>query len=59
MRPAHETVQAYVRDLVTSVTWAGHELKAYRQVIVPAGRSVTVDIDLPAAGCTLVTRITG
>ncbi len=48
-----------MRDLVTSVTWAGHELKAYRQVIVPAGRSVTVDIDLPAAGCTLVTRITG
>ncbi|MDT5034143.1 MAG: beta-glucosidase, partial [Actinoplanes sp.] len=31
-RPATETIQAYVSDLVTSVTWAAKELKAYRQV---------------------------
>ena len=37
-RPALETVQVYVSDLVTSVTWAEQELKAYRQVTVPAGR---------------------
>jgi beta-glucosidase len=54
-RPAVETVQAYVRDLVTSVTWADRELKAYRQVTVPAGGTTTVDVELPAAACTLVT----
>ncbi|MEV6494339.1 glycoside hydrolase family 3 N-terminal domain-containing protein, partial [Actinoplanes sp. NPDC051633] len=54
-RPALETVQAYVHDVVTSVTWAVQELKAYRQVEVPAGQSVTVTIELPAADCTLVT----
>ena len=54
-RPAVETVQAYVSDLVTSVTWAVRELKAYRQVEVPAGESVTVSIELPAAACSLVT----
>ena len=30
-RPAVETVQAYVCDMITSVTWAGRELKAYRR----------------------------
>jgi beta-glucosidase len=54
-RPALETVQAYVSDLVTSVTWAEQELKAYRQVSVPAGASVEVTIEVPAAACTLVT----
>ena len=54
-RPSLETVQAYVSDLVTSVTWAVRELKAYRQVTVPAGESVTVEIELPASACSLVT----
>ena len=54
-RPAVETVQAYVSDLVTSVTWADHELKAYRQVTVPPGESVEVAIEVPASACTLVT----
>ena len=54
-RPALETVQAYVSDLVTSVTWAEKELKAYRQVTVPAGETVTVEVEIPAADCTLVT----
>ena len=54
-RPALETVQAYVSDLVTSVTWATKELKAYRQVHVAPGESVTVDITVAAADCTLVT----
>jgi beta-glucosidase len=54
-RPALETVQAYVSDLVTSVTWAHRELKGYRQVTVPAGESVTVEIEIAAADCTLVT----
>ncbi|RZU48917.1 beta-glucosidase [Krasilnikovia cinnamomea] len=54
-RPATETVQAYVRDLVTSVTWADLELKAYRQVRVAPGESVTVEVEVAAADCTLVT----
>ncbi|NMO56377.1 beta-glucosidase [Actinoplanes sp. TBRC 11911] len=54
-RDGVETVQAYVSDLVTSVTWAVRELKAYRQVLVPAGQSVTVAIEVPAAACSLVT----
>ncbi|GLY07548.1 glycosyl hydrolase [Actinoplanes sp. NBRC 101535] len=53
-RPALETVQAYVSDLVTSVTWAQRELKAYRQVTVEPGESVTVTIEVPARVCTLV-----
>jgi beta-glucosidase len=44
-----------VSDLVTSVTWAAKELKAYRKVTVPAGESVIVPIEVPAAHCTLVT----
>ena len=42
-RPAHEVVQAYVTDVVTSVTWAAKELKAFRRVVVPPGQSVTVE----------------
>ncbi|MBO3740985.1 glycoside hydrolase family 3 N-terminal domain-containing protein [Actinoplanes flavus] len=53
-RPALETVQVYVSDLVTSVTWASRELKAYRQVTVEPGESVTVALEVPAADCTLV-----
>ncbi len=54
-RPALETVQAYISDLVTSVTWAGRELKAYQQILVEPGTSVTVTVEVPAAECTLVT----
>jgi beta-glucosidase len=53
-RPALETVQVYVCDLVTSATWAEQELKAFRQVTVDPGSSVVVDLALPAASCTLV-----
>ncbi|MER7072277.1 glycoside hydrolase family 3 N-terminal domain-containing protein [Terrabacter sp. NPDC000476] len=53
-RPAHEVVQAYVTDVVTSVTWAAKELKAFRRVTVPAGESVRVRLDVPAAACSIV-----
>ncbi|WP_413355235.1 glycoside hydrolase family 3 N-terminal domain-containing protein [Microbacterium sp. 1P06AB] len=53
-RPAHEIVQVYVRDTVTSVSWADKELKTYRHVDVAAGASATVEIDLPASDCTIV-----
>lgn len=54
-RPALETVQVYVSDPVTSVTWAERELKLYRQVQVGPGETLTVRLQLPAASCTLVT----
>ena len=54
-RPALETVQAYVSDLVTSATWADKELKAWRQVQLPAGEAVTVTLEVPAASCSMVT----
>ncbi|MGX6601263.1 exo-beta-d-1,3/1,6-glucosidase [Micromonosporaceae bacterium Da 78-11] len=54
-RPALETVQAYISDLVTSVTWATQELKAYRQVPVAPGETVTVTVEVPASACSLVT----
>ncbi|MDC7122792.1 glycoside hydrolase family 3 C-terminal domain-containing protein [Cellulomonas fimi] len=55
-RPTRETVQVYVRDVVTSVTWADKELKAYRQVDLAPGESVVVDLELPVADCTIVDR---
>ncbi|MFJ3589463.1 glycoside hydrolase family 3 N-terminal domain-containing protein [Streptomyces sp. DT20] len=53
-RPVRETVQAYVSDTVTSVTWAEKELKAYRQVTLEPGESREVVIELPVAECSLV-----
>lgn len=53
-RPVLETVQAYVSDTVTSVTWAEKELKAYRQVRLAPGESREVVIELPVAECSLV-----
>ncbi|MBL0885766.1 beta-glucosidase [Myceligenerans sp. I2] len=53
-RPALETVQAYVSDLVTSASWADQELKAFRQVTVEPGEETTVDLELAAAECSIV-----
>ncbi|MCL1868888.1 MAG: glycoside hydrolase family 3 C-terminal domain-containing protein [Promicromonosporaceae bacterium] len=53
-RPALETVQVYVSDLVTSASWADRELKAFTQVEVAPGTSVTVPLELPASACTIV-----
>jgi len=53
-RPALETVQAYVSDVVTSVSWTDKELKGFTQVEVAAGESVTVRIEVPVADCTIV-----
>lgn len=53
-RPAHEIVQVYVRDSVTSVSWADKELKAYRHVDLEPGQVVAVEIALPVADCTIV-----
>ena len=53
-RPARETVQVYVRDLVTSTTWADKELKTHRQIDLAPGESVELGLELPASECTLV-----
>ncbi|MCK3770731.1 glycoside hydrolase family 3 C-terminal domain-containing protein [Microbacterium aerolatum] len=53
-RPTIETVQVYVRDAVTSVSWADRELKGYRQVPLAPGESARVRIDLPVAECSIV-----
>ena len=53
-RPALETVQVYIRDLVTSASWADKELKSFTQVQLDAGASVTVDIEVPVADCSIV-----
>jgi len=53
-RPALETVQVYVSDLVTTTMWAQTELKAYRQVAVEPGGCVVVDLALPASACSIV-----
>jgi len=53
-RPALETVQVYLRDLVTSVTWANRELKAYRQVWMAPGQKQVVTLELPVDDCSLV-----
>lgn len=53
-RPARETVQAYVSDLVTSVSWADQELKAYRQVDLNPGEEATVRFEIGVADLTIV-----
>ncbi|WP_154347431.1 exo-beta-d-1,3/1,6-glucosidase [Agromyces kandeliae] len=53
-RPSRELVQAYLRDEVTSVSWADKELKAYRLVDLEPGESRVVSIELAVADCTLV-----
>jgi beta-glucosidase len=53
-RPALETVQVYISDIITSATWADKELKAYWQVPLPPGEVKLIDLELPAASCTIV-----
>lgn len=53
-RPVRETVQVYVRDEITSVSWTDKELKAFRQVDLAPGASARVRLELPVAECTIV-----
>ncbi|WP_062517321.1 glycoside hydrolase family 3 N-terminal domain-containing protein [Demequina gelatinilytica] len=54
-RPVLETVQAYVRDVITSATWADRELKGVTQVQVAPGESVEATVRIPVADCSIVT----
>jgi beta-glucosidase len=49
MRPVDELVQVYVRDAVTSASWADKELKAYRRVTLAAGESAPSNSPSPCA----------
>ncbi|HEY2557579.1 MAG TPA: fibronectin type III-like domain-contianing protein, partial [Diaminobutyricibacter sp.] len=53
-RPVRETVQVYVRDTVTSVSWTDKELKAYRQVDLEPGETALVRFELPVQDCSIV-----
>ncbi len=53
-RPVRETVQAYVSDLVTSVSWADQELKTFRQVELAPGEETRVQIEIPVRELTIV-----
>lgn len=53
-RVAHEVVQVYVRDVVSSVSWTDRELKAFRRVEIAPGSAVEVAFELPVAMCTIV-----
>jgi len=53
-RPVRETVQLYLRDDVTSASWADKELKGYGQVALEPGASERVRIELPVSDCTIV-----
>lgn len=53
-RRAHEVVQVYVCDRVTSASWADKELKAYAHVDLAPGERRTVALELPVAACSIV-----
>jgi beta-glucosidase len=53
-RPVRETVQVYVSDAVTSVSWADKELKAFQQVDLEPAQTARVELELPVAACTIV-----
>ncbi len=53
-RPVTETVQLYLSDKVTSVSWADSELKGFRQVDLAPGELTVVQLELPVAACSIV-----
>ena len=44
-----EVVQVYVQDVIASIVVPNIELKGFKKVLVPAGQTVDVDIDLDVA----------
>jgi beta-glucosidase len=44
---ADEVVQIYVADILTSVTWVGHQLKGFKRQHVKAGETVETEIIIP------------
>jgi beta-glucosidase len=48
-RDGVEVVQLYIEDEVTSATWAKRELVAFKRVSLAAGKSLRVELELPAS----------
>jgi beta-glucosidase len=55
LREVTETVQAYICDDITSVTWAARELKGFKKVHLQPGERKEVKLELPIASFTIVT----
>ncbi|WP_018143784.1 glycoside hydrolase family 3 N-terminal domain-containing protein [Alloscardovia criceti] len=53
-RPGVEIVQAYIGDIVTSVSWTDRELKAFKRVSINPGETVRVDFEIPVSDCSIV-----
>lgn len=53
-RPMRETVQVYVRDVITSVSWTDKELKSFTQIDLAPGESQRVRVAVPVAECSIV-----
>lgn len=53
-RPVLETVQAYVSDMVTSLSWADKELKAHKQVYLEPGEAREISLHISAKDCSIV-----
>ena len=53
-RPTRELVQVYLRDSITSASWADKELKAYQHVDLAPGESTIVELELAVADCSIV-----
>ncbi|WEV58639.1 glycoside hydrolase family 3 C-terminal domain-containing protein [Bifidobacterium sp. ESL0728] len=53
-RSGTEVVQAYVGDLVTSVSWTDRELKTFRRVDLEPGETKAVTLDIPIEACSIV-----
>jgi beta-glucosidase len=49
-----EVVQAYVGDMVTSVSWTDRELRAFRRVELEPGQTKCVRLDIPVQNCSIV-----
>lgn len=49
-----ETMQVYVRDNVSSTTWADKELKYFEQISIPSKEKVVVKFSIPVTEFTIV-----
>lgn len=56
-RPAHEVVQVYVRDSVTSASWADKELKAFRHIDIAPGETIVVEVEVAVSDCSIVDAV--
>ncbi len=53
-RPTVEIVQGYIRDMVTSASWADKELKTFQRVPLEPGETKTIQLSVPVSECTIV-----